>query len=203
MTLKVGIFTNVMLAATTLWLLPEWFDFVAARFAGARRALSALPGGAATELTPVRAVVLAVAAVLFAAAIIDPVAPTHMPRGTRPLLASLGLDLKIALFVGGIPSQRWVADGALADGTHVNPLETVAPGTIANGGFRNSLWMQLPYRLTDYAAFGRFVCRRFNEQASGAPLRTWNLTTLTRQPYPPGAPIPAETSELVLTQTCA
>lgn len=202
MTLKVGIFTNVMLAATTLWLLPEWFDFVARRLGESGRFLHVRGMPHETAISSRRAIVLLVVSVLFVLTVVDPVAPTHMVPGTRRVLASLGLDLKIGLFVGGISSRRWVATGLRADGSTVDPVQSVAPGTLNEGGFRNTLWMQVPYRLTDYAAFGRFVCRRFNANAHEAPLRTWQLTLFTRPPYPPSVAVPAESSEIVLGQSC-
>ena len=64
----------------------------------------------------------------------------------------------------------------------------------------NNLWMQLPYRLTEYGPLGRFVCDRYNRENHPA-LRSWTLRKVTTLPYPPGG-APEETRMLLLEQEC-
>jgi hypothetical protein len=196
LTLKVGIFTNVMLACTALWLLPAWLDRAGSRLA--RR------GTVATwRPTPLSAAALGIVVGLYGLMALDQVVPRHLPSFSRPLVTWLGLDLKIGLFTHGYPSMRWAATGRLADGSTTDPLRAVAPASEVPTAFRNTLWMQLPYRLEQYDALGRYVCAQFNAGPGAArPLEQWTLDLYTRDAYAPESPIPPETRRTVLTQEC-
>ena len=203
LTLKVGVFTNVMLAATVLWLPADWLDDVA-RWLGRTGAwLDRRDGAPLPRMTAAWTRSMACVAGVYTLAVLDPVVPRHVPPGSRELLTWLGLDLKIGLFTQAYPSLRWEASGVLTDRSTTDPLRIVAPDAIRPGGFRNSIWMQVPYRLTDYDRFGRFVCSRYNRIAPGAQLRQWTLTVVTREPFAPGTPSPSELRRTALVQECA
>ena len=69
--------------------------------------------------------------------------------------------------------------------------------------FFNTPWMQLPYRLKEYAPLGRYVCEHYNAATHGPPLKSFTLTHLARAPYPPEIAPPAETREVVRNQDCS
>ncbi len=189
-TLKVGVFTNVMLATTALWLLPEWLDRVSARKGSETSAWS----------RPTTAMSVSFAAI-YLLAVASPVIPRHLPRKAVDALPWLGLDLKIGLFVHGYPSERWEARGELVGGGSVDPIAMAVPGADFGNGFANSLWMQLPYRMTDHAALGRYVCRAYNE-GSGARLATWTLTHVETPPRGPEEDAGVEDRRVLLVQGC-
>jgi hypothetical protein len=186
-TLKVAMFTNVMLAATPLWLLPEWLDRLGGPFAREGRPLA--EDGARGWKAP-----SAIAAGLFAAIAVAP----FMASTVGQILPWIGLDLNIGLFAWAYPSMRWEAVGERGDGRTVDPLPAEAD---LGHGFLNSLWMQLPYRLEHYEPLGKWVCRTYAER-SGEPLRRWKITKLVRPPYRAGEPVPVEKQRLVLDQEC-
>jgi hypothetical protein len=186
-TLKVAMFTNVMLAATLLWLLPEWLD----RLGGT---LSAKGTGLAVEARHGWTPQMALTGGLFAALVVAPLLPGTIGQ----LLPWFGLDLNVGLFAWAYPSMRWEAKGELDDGRVIDPLPPEANFT---DRFANSLWMQLPYRLVDYVPLGRVVCRASNTGV-GPRLRRWSVTKVIRPPYRAGEAPPDEKRRLVLDVTC-
>jgi hypothetical protein len=180
-TLKVGVFTNVMLAVTALWLPSAWLDQVWPPLGLAGAAASAPPRRTSDVL----------ALLLFVTVACAPI--VQLPVVSR----ALALDLNATLFTRAYPSMRWEAHGELVDGTTTDPLTRLAQPPILDDGLWNSLWMQLPYRLQNYDALGRVVC-----DAEPA-LRTWRLTKLVRVPSPPDAALAAEVPTVVIDRECA
>jgi hypothetical protein len=119
----------------------------------------------------------------------------------------IGIVIATRLFTVGFASVRWEASGRLADGTAVNPLSVVTPRAFQGVGFFNTPWMQLPYRLEQYAPLGRFVCDHYNrdgrgQNQPGAALLAWTLMQVSRAPYAPGQSLPAEARRLLWEQDC-
>jgi hypothetical protein len=187
-TLKVAMFTNVMLAATPLWLLPEWLDRVGG-------VLAAKGARLVTEVALRPSASTAVPALVFAAITFAPL----WPAAAMPLLPWAGLDLNVGLFAWAYPSMRWEKAGELEDGVSVDPLPA---GADFSDRFANSLWMQLPYRLEAYEPLGRFVCRTY-DAGGGAKLRRWSITKVIRPPYRAGEAVPEETRRVMLEAECA
>jgi hypothetical protein len=187
LTFKVGVFTGAMLAATPLWLLPAWLDRCGGPFAsrGSREL-----GSATRRLWGSSVIVVS----LFAAMAVAPMMPDTAGR----LLPWIGIDLDVGLFARPFPSIRWEAVGERQDGQIVDPLPPDADFT---SGVRNSLWMQLPYRLARFAPLTRFVCRTYGS-SSGARLLRWKLVKVTRPPYKPIAPPAEEARRTLVDQDC-
>jgi hypothetical protein len=197
LTLKVGMFTNVMLALTPLWLLPEWLDAAGGR-------LGRIAGGPPTPAWTRPRVALGVAlAALFFFVAAGPVIPRHLPMFVHHGLAVTELGLKAGLFTRPYPSERWEATGQLEDGRTVDPLALAVPEAELGDGVFNSLWMQLPYRLKEHGPLGRLVCRRYNRARSGPPLQRWTLHHVARPAPLPGQPPPAEARRVLWEQDCA
>jgi hypothetical protein len=178
---KVAMFTAVMLAATPLWLLPDWLD---------KLKLEAR-GDEATQRARLPAWMLAG---VFALVAMTPLTPGTIGR----VLPWAGLDLNIGLFAWAYPSMRWESKGELEDGRVVDPLP---PDADFSDRFMNSLWMQLPYRLQDYEPLGTMVCRRYAD-AQGAHLKRWSLTKTVTPPYRAGEPAAPEKRRVVLDHGC-
>jgi hypothetical protein len=159
-TFKVGVFTNVMLAATALWLPSSWLDRVWARDPEHR-----------IRTRGQRAADGAVAAAFAAAAI-----ALFINTPADPAIRSLGLDLDASLFTRAYASVEWEATGVLDTGASVDPLAIAAADAKLDDGWWNDLWMQLPYRMLHYDPLGRFVCTRYPNHA----LRHWTLRRTVR-----------------------
>jgi hypothetical protein len=199
LTLKVGMFTNMMFAITPLWLWPAWLDALGGRFAPleSRRVVA--------RWSRPRIAVAAALAALFAIIAAGPVVGRRMPRHVRDLMAGAGLELHAGLFTHASPSKRWEAVGQLDDGTQVDPLPVALPGARFGTQFMNSLWMQLPYRDFDLAPMGRLVCAcygRARTDQGGPALRSWTLSRFTQSPVVPGQPPPPEERAELLRQDC-
>ena len=202
LTMKVAVFTNVMLAITCLWLQPAWLDraggVLARKPAETKSAGPRAPRGRAGTTVDV------FLCVVLAAAMALPVIPRHLPAIVpRIVRDGLAVDMSSGLFLNGFPSIRWEAQGTRVDGTTIDPIQTAAPDADFGNGLLNSLWMQLPYRLEEFSPLGRFVCERINREDGRGTLARWNLTRYSRAPYPPGAPAPAEVQTRVLDEECA
>jgi hypothetical protein len=199
LTMKVGSFTYVMLALTTLWIQPEWLDAIGGRLARA--------GENATAVwTPVRIGLGAFVGLVFFGLVALPAIPRHLPPFVGTVVSRwLGLNLTTQLFTHGFPSVRWETAGMLADGTLVDAFAVALPGADMGNGLANSQWMQLPYRLEDYGPLGRLVCDRYNRAGheGRAALTIWELSSRTRQAYLPGESPPAEERKVLLVQRCS
>ena len=143
MTMKVGVFTYVMLAVTALWLLPGWLDAIGGP-------LARKGDGGQPPWTRARMATAGLLGVLFFGTIASPIIPRHIPGVLVAAIYRVGLDLPTTLFTKGTPAIEWEAWlGVLADGSPVDPLPSVAPTADFSDGFFNSLWMQVPYRMED------------------------------------------------------
>jgi hypothetical protein len=182
-TFKVGVFTNVMLATTALWLPSDWLDRVWPRI----DAPLPPPG----ELTRVRRAIDAALASLFAVMALA----LFVPSPASGALRAAGLELNATLFTRAYASVRWEARGELDDGRVIDPLDAISGADFGDGVW-NSLWMQLPYRLRDPDELARFMCRRT------PALRHWTLARLVTPPYEPGAPASQPERTVVLDHGC-
>ncbi len=195
LTMRVGIFTYVMFAVTSLWLQPEWLDAIGGRLA--RKGISETP-----RWSPGHKGLAGALSLFFLFAITTPVMPRHLPRFVPHLVDFMGLVLPTSLFTHGFPSIRWEASGTLADGSRVDPLPVADSTCNFEPAYFNTLWMQLPYVLDDLSALGPFVCDRYNRASPGDRLERWRLVRATRDVYAPSEPVPEEHRSVLLEQTC-
>jgi hypothetical protein len=198
-TLKVGVFTNVMLAITCLWLRPAWLDavggFLAFKSSSSPRPPAASPRG--------RIVLNAALFAIFLGAALCPVVPRHLPGFVAVVEHRwLALEIPTDLFRKGGVSERWEATGVLADGTTIDPIAAAVPEADFNNDFLNDLWNQVPYRLERFDPLGRFVCNRYNVETGRPALSSWQLARLSREPYRPSEAPPPEERRVVLEHEC-
>jgi Vitamin K-dependent gamma-carboxylase len=198
-TMKVGIFTNVMLAITCLWLRPAWLDAAGGVLAVKNGSYTRPPPRYPRGRTALNGALFA----LFLGALACPMIPRHLPHFVGVVVQKcFGLDIAAGLFLKGYPSVRWEATGVLADGTTIDPIAAVAPDADFSNDFLNNLWMQLPYRLEQYGPLGQFVCDRYNRRTDRPALSRWKLESLSRAPYAPGETPPLEGRRRVLEREC-
>jgi hypothetical protein len=196
LTLKVGVFTYVMLAISVLWILPEWLTSFGVGVKRLREQRTVEPW------TPVRGGLGAALFLVFACVSAAPAVGRHVPAFVHRSLAWLGLNLAPGMFTRATPAKRWEAAGQLADGKVVDPFEVVAPNAFSNG-FTNSHWMQLPYHLENFGGLQRYTCRRYNALAHGPKLESWTLRRVARPPHLPGEQQHGEAQRMLFRTTCS
>ena len=127
LTMRVGIFTGLMLVVNVIYVLPESFDAIE-RWWHRRRGSEPAPISATSpplfgRFAPAVAIVLVVHLGLISAS--NLVART--PAVVDQELKWLGLNQGLNLFTRSVPVARWHADGVLASGRTVDILPFTAP----------------------------------------------------------------------------
>jgi len=197
LTMRVGVFTEAMLAAMSLWLQPEWIDRAEAWVRGRR----SLPADARpTRLVvgrPWENVVAILLGVQFVFAVWDLFIGRRFPlpnlvRDERDLI---GIVQPAGLFDVVYDIPRWSAPGVLADGTPVDVLAVVAPGAEPRGpALSFSRWNKFTFKEREhpflFPQLGAYLCRGYEERVPGAKLASF---TLVDDATPPrgedGAPV--------------
>lgn len=202
-TMKVGVFTKVMLALSWLWVQPEWLDWLAARRRQWSAAVESSPFGPAPR--PAGRAVLFAAVVLGAQYLLMAATPAIWRRIPQALVSELkwiGLDLKVSLFSNPYPIQRWEVRGHLASSEEVDVLPVAAPAAVIDDGYFASLWASLPARDIPMDGVGRYLCRQYRER-SATSLQTLEVIRFSRPQWLPGESLAPEERTVVLQQRCA
>lgn len=211
-TMRVGIFSWVLPASYSIYLLPRWID------AGVRRlrlpALRPLPDAApAAPAFSARAAVLWAALGLQMAAVVCQLILGKGGGARAPIvyreLALIGIAQAWSMFAPEPPRRlnRFSAAGVLTDGSAIDVLAAAAPKMLP-GGVVYSRWYKYRSDLArtdpaDLETFGRYLCRRYNGEASGAKLDHFTLTLHWRRIAAPGQyDSPAWQQADVLHQPC-
>jgi hypothetical protein len=133
----------------------------------------------------------------------------HTPAGSvhRVLLVS-GLWQDWGVFAPNPPSDdyRWEAPGVRTDGSRIDVLAEAAPRMLkANDRFWYTRWYKLRSNLAFERVllqpFGKYLCRRYNGEASGPKLDHFTLVLHTRPMKVPGAVDPPQDLDY-LQQSC-
>jgi hypothetical protein len=208
-TMRVGVFTEVMLWVLVMWLDPTLLDRLDA-WLRERRILGprASDEGAPAPSSLLAKVFMAVLALQFIATVWDPFFARRLPL---PAFVTqervlLGLVQPYSLFDTVKPVPRWDAPGVLTDGTEVEVLSVVAPGARPREpGLHFSRWNKFTFK-TDppihFDALGAWMCRAFNEQTAGAKLARFTLVDDGAPPHPPSSPPQAPAHVVLHEQRC-
>jgi hypothetical protein len=193
--MRVGMFTELMLAVLTLWI-PFRAPVVIVRREEESRA----------------ARVLRVAFVVqFVVAVWDPFlgrrAPLpHVVQDERLLLS---VALPYSLFDLTYEVAHWDAPGFLVDGSHVDVLSVVAPATHVRGpAWHHHRWNKLTFksleRPLEMPALVAYLCRSYDERASSMRLASFSIVRATAPARARNAPLDTslERRELLVRHTC-
>ena len=196
LSLRVGIFSQVMPLSYVAFLLPRWLDraLPAAPAADGR----VPPGGQAHRLLALACLFLAVLAGQLAAGL-----GRSLPRPLGPALAAVGLRQDWRMFAPDAPrlDVRWRAPGELEDGAAIELVPSRLPELGLHPGFFYSRWHRLRNTLIFQppdlvSALGRYVCGRVNQEPRGPRLLRFTLIAVAHPDT--GAPF----TQLRLRQSC-
>jgi hypothetical protein len=207
-TMRVGVFTEVMLSCVGLFLLPEWLD-AAEAWARARGWLRE-DGRPTSSVAPPRwaNVMYAAVGVQFVLALWGD-AFSRWVELPAPLAAEVGLlDVGAAynMFSTSIDDSRWQGDGVLEDGTHVEVVSVVAPEAASDApGWVFSRWSKVVLNEHEpgfpFGPLGAYFCRAFDERRPGSPLRSFTLVDEVTHAHAPGVP-PRVRPVVMWKETC-
>jgi hypothetical protein len=219
LTMRVGIFSWVLPASYTIFLSPHWIDAALRRVRGrtARAATVAPPvsDGAALDLNVTRrsALFWGALSLQMGAVVCQLILGKGGGHWAPPVyreLAALGLSQTWTMFSPEPPKRlnRFSANGVGTDGTQIDVLARAAPLLSPDHALFYSRWFKYRSDLAraepaDLAAFGRYLCRRYNGETTGAKLARFTLTLHWRELSPPGGvTTPAWQQADVLQQPC-
>jgi Vitamin K-dependent gamma-carboxylase len=209
-TMRVGIFTEVMLAVVLLWVQPEWIDraeaFVRARWSRSpdERPVASIPAPRGAHA------LYGLLALQFVLAQWDAFAGGRLPlpkwiHNERDLIS---IVQPAGLFNVNYDIPRWSAPGRLADGREVDVLAVAAPDAQPRGsGIRFSRWNKFTFKDRDYPylfpELTTYLCRTFDERSPGARLVSFTLVKdLTPRRDDDGAPPLPSTRHVLWEGTC-
>ncbi len=216
LTLRMGVFTEVMLATEMLFLQPEWIDR-AESWVRRRFGLAWTWVGARAEKGNAIATASRWAPALYGLLVLQVVVAQWdgfvgrrypLPAWLQNERAALDIVQPAGLFHVAYPLPRWSAPGELVDGTKVDVLATAAPLMEPRGpALSASRWNKFTFKEIEHpfrlAELGDYLCRAYEERAGDSPRLA--AFTLTEDMYPPrgedGAPTIPRHREL-WHQTC-
>jgi len=208
LTMRVGVFTEVLICSNALFLQPGWIDRAEA-FVGWQPKVA--PG---EQPDPPRGwpgtARIAGSAILAFYFLGLAWGPFIGSRVKEPALFSqprrwLWLEQPFGLFDVIYDVPLWSASGVRVDGTPVDVLQAAQPELVGKVGVRFSRWYKFtfkererPFRLPE---LGLHLCRAF-EAGTGAGLRSFTLTETLTPPALPGQPRGQARRRDLLHQTC-
>jgi hypothetical protein len=208
-TMRVGIFTEVMIASMALFLPVAWIDAAEGRL----RARGWMREDGRPEAPPMDRPWLVPLQLAVGVQLLLAIWGTMFSRWMplpRPLEAEvrlLDVELDYGMFGSVRDLSRWRADGVLGDGSHVEVVSVVAPGAAP----QDPRWIYDPWyklmlkeheRRFPFPTLGAYFCRAWNERRPGSPLQSFTLYDDVSHPRAPDGPPPRVTPELLWRQTC-
>ncbi|HEY1536644.1 MAG TPA: HTTM domain-containing protein, partial [Polyangiaceae bacterium] len=212
-TMRVGVFTETMLAAMALFTCPEWFDWLEDKL-GRHTQLtledqSLTPHTFADALrrSPARAVVFGGLGFLFLTLAWGPFAARRFPppHWLGEGRGFLWMDQPFGLFDVVYDIPRWRADGSTTAGVQVEALSQAVPDLVPEVRWRFSRWYKFTFKERErplrFAQLGDFVCREYSAH-TGQQLREFSLIETLTPPRVAGQPQRAATERERWHQVC-
>lgn len=210
--MRVGVFTESMLAAMALFVRPKWFDWATRRLGHSTPAET--EGDATATLfwsrelgANARSVTLAFLAFNFVSLAWGPFAARRLPLPHWAVAERqwLWLDQPFGLFDVVYDIPRWQAAGIDSVGAHVDVLAVAVPDLVPRVRWRFSRWYKFTFkereRAFHFPELGAYICRAYREN-SGHQLREFTLVEGLTPPTEPGGPEPASRRRERWHQTC-
>ncbi|HLK40842.1 MAG TPA: HTTM domain-containing protein [Polyangiaceae bacterium] len=216
-TMRVGIFTGVMIWSNVLWLQPEWLDRAEAWVK--RRVPWSVPGrgsraaaagdapatgeggwrvaGMAVRLT--RLVLASLLAVQFAGEAWGPFIGSHvrMPEAFHRQRRWAALTMPYDLFSNINEVPHWEGPAMTSDGRTLDALSAVAPGMLGGPGWHFSRWYKFVFKVRGRAnlpaELGQWVIRDYARQSGSDRLVSLRLRegwARAATPATPAGPTP-------------
>jgi hypothetical protein len=212
--MRVGIFQQAMLASCTLFVMPAWLDRLEP-WLRARGIAMPLPVTDETASPPKasedrwRHLLQTAVAIQFILAVWDFFVGRRFPlpqfiRDERDLIAIVQPG---DLFGTTYAIPRWNAPGTRADGSLVEVLSVVAPGTQPRGpGLHFSRWNKFTFKERErplpWPTLGPYFCREFDRLSPGSPLASFTVIDGHELPHLPYQPTPPSDPVVLWRQVC-
>lgn len=194
-TMRVGIFTELMLASNVLWLQPEWLDRAEKWLGQKREAAAFLARGTIGAPSGGRLVLTIALALQFIVAVWDPFLGSRLrlPQVVFHERDFLSIVQPVGLFDVIYDVPHWTAPGVLTDGTPVDVLSLVAPeARPREPAYIFSRWYKFSCKAREHAyrfpELGSYLCRAHDERYPGPKLASFTLTIEAIHPSLPGEP---------------
>jgi hypothetical protein len=190
-TMKVGIFTDLMLVSTLLYLPSSWIDAALAKLGRLRTPFTLEPAESTwAQPSPLRLALMGLLLAEFTIMAALPAAWRHIPQPLAETVRHLGLDLKVDLYSHGYAVQAWGSKALDARGQPVDAIGVVAPGLRNDSGWRFSRWTSLVGRQgIHFAELGDYLCRTYQER-TGTALGSISIWSEGHDAPVPGQPSP-------------
>jgi hypothetical protein len=216
-TMRVGVFTEVMIATNLLFVPPEWIRALESRIRRLLRREAApspdlsLGSGANTwgalSHRPMLAAGLLFLSFNFLTLAWGPFVGRRFPQppAIGALRRALLLDQPFGLFDHVYPGPRWAALGTLPGGQRVDVLAVAVPELIPRVAWSFSRWYKFTFVVQDhpfpYQGLANYLCTEYEHRAGRALDAITLSQTLTLPTYAGEAPAPAE-SHVLVEQPC-
>ena len=217
-TMRVGIFTEVMLVVNFLFVPAEWIQAVETWLR--RRLYSSQPRPplpSVAQRVPTWGTTLSQQPALCAMAFVLSLNFVLMAWGPFvgrrfPLPASIGiprrmltLDQPFGLFDRIYPGPTWAAVGTLPGGQRLDVLSATVPELVPHVAWSFSRWYKFTFVVQDhpfpYEHLANYLCKLYRERTKHTLASIAVTQTLTLPHYPNQPPAPAET-RLLIQQRC-
>ena len=200
LTMRVGIFTGLMLVIGVLFVVPGWYD-AAERWWHRRRGDVSGPAPIAATQAPQfgrLAPAVAIVAILHLGLVGADSLIAQTPAAVEHELQWVGLNQGLDLFTHPFPVAHWHADGVLSDGRTVDVLPRTVPELQPTVEHWFNRWTKLRFKhhlhVREIAAY---LCRRYADDVPGPRLVSLTLARDLTMPHRPGErPAPARTEVL-------
>jgi hypothetical protein len=206
LTMRVGVFTEVMLAANLLYVQPEWLDWIASRF-GAPPSPARAPAPAAPATPVLRWVALVLLAVHFGGVAWGPLFGKRL-RQPEWLVAERRwswVDQSGELFSFRAAIPRLAAVGTRPDGSRFDAVPEVVPSVSPTPGFRGTRWYKMLFRIHDEGfpleGLAHYFCREHRQRTGEQPGSMKLEETLT-EPVLPGEPAQMPRTKVLWSGPC-
>ena len=208
LTMRVGIWTELMLWTCVPFLLPEWIEW--AENAIRRRlklppAPQAMPVPAGRGASPGRRFAYLLLSIQFFVFAMSQINATsrRLPAIMRREMALISLHGGLSPFsvVGNI--EQWHATGTLTDGRIVEMLPVAAPGLESKVQFGFSRWYKFTFKDgIHFPELALYLCRIYDERAQTAPLERFTLEKDVHPALLPGQAAPPDTHVVLWSGRC-
>lgn len=214
-TMRVGIFTETMIAGALVFVQPQWLDWMASKWKSLRVLGTPTLGGSETPTSVLGIPTSALRATGFAFLSMNALAflgwgpllgRVRMPDWLTAERRGLSLVQSSNLFTDNDPVPVWESPGVTLAGEPTSVLQVTRPGVVPTGpGWMMSRWYKLNYHTNSsefpFDGLGRYLCHEYVER-TGVHLQSFEII-LTHTParQPGDAPQPA-TRKKSLAMVC-
>jgi hypothetical protein len=202
LTMKVGIFTDLMVMTSLLYVPSSWIDVGLKRLKRDAPRHRLVPSDAPPKHSPLALALMGLVLLEYTVMAALPALWRRIPAPLADSVRYLGLDLKVDLYSHGYAVQRWRSKATEVGGAEVDAISRTAPGLFNDSGWRFSRWTSLVGRQGIHTEpLARYLCRTYREN-TGKQLATISIWAEGHDSPIPGQPTPPSWQHPVLDADC-